>query len=394
MNETAVEKVTRAGGAGASSPKSPQRDPVTWPVIAPQVSRETATAAEKSVLHGSRIGPWEWCLTGRGGQYLAGLAETAAGWTGYCECPAFVKAEKEAPGKPIPPCVHLVWIKAHRTAAEGSESSGAAERPPAAAPAPAGEEVVVVTQEVSPAPEVQAAEDRPERPTPVVTAVREVAGAPSAAPRAQVPVPVSEELTPDDVYARVVAVQGLMRKVMRDGEHYGTIPGCGPKPTLLKPGAEKLVMMFRLAPRYSVRLRDLGHGHREYEVVTEMYHAPSGMFLGAGLGSATTLESKWRWKWEDTGQPVPGPYWKSRDSSLLGGPDCAAKKNRDGKWTIHRKVETAPADYYNTALKLAKKRSLVDATLTVTAASDIFTQDIEEIVEATVEEPPVPEAGS
>ena len=37
-----------------------------------------------------------------------------------------------------------------------------------------------------------------------------------------------------------------------------------------------------------------------------------------------------------------------------------------------------PADYYNTALKMAKKRALVDACLTVTAASDIFSQDLEE----------------
>ncbi|WP_418719751.1 hypothetical protein [Bilophila wadsworthia] len=37
-----------------------------------------------------------------------------------------------------------------------------------------------------------------------------------------------------------------------------------------------------------------------------------------------------------------------------------------------------PADYYNTCLKMAKKRALVDAVLTCTAASDIFTQDIED----------------
>jgi hypothetical protein len=37
-----------------------------------------------------------------------------------------------------------------------------------------------------------------------------------------------------------------------------------------------------------------------------------------------------------------------------------------------------PADYFNTCLKMAKKRALVDAVLTSTAASDIFTQDIEE----------------
>ena len=40
-----------------------------------------------------------------------------------------------------------------------------------------------------------------------------------------------------------------------------------------------------------------------------------------------------------------------------------------------------PADYYNTVLKMAKKRAHVDAVLTATAASDIFTQDIEDMPE-------------
>ena len=38
-----------------------------------------------------------------------------------------------------------------------------------------------------------------------------------------------------------------------------------------------------------------------------------------------------------------------------------------------------PADYYNTALKMAKKRAHVDAILTATAASDCFTQDVEDM---------------
>ncbi len=45
-----------------------------------------------------------------------------------------------------------------------------------------------------------------------------------------------------------------------------------------------------------------------------------------------------------------------------------------------RKLENDnPADDYNTVLKMAKKRALVDAVLTATAASDIFTQDLEDI---------------
>ena len=36
------------------------------------------------------------------------------------------------------------------------------------------------------------------------------------------------------------------------------------------------------------------------------------------------------------------------------------------------------ADIYNTCLKMSKKRSVIDAVLTATGASAIFTQDIEE----------------
>ena len=61
-------------------------------------------------------------------------------------------------------------------------------------------------------------------------------------------------------------------------------------------------------------------------------------------------------------------------------------KKVDGDWFITEgggaKVEhDNPADYYNTCLKMSKKRGVVDAILTVTAASDIFTQDIEDMPE-------------
>ena len=67
-------------------------------------------------------------------------------------------------------------------------------------------------------------------------------------------VPVQEPQLPaplptQAVIQHVAAIQDIMRKVMKDGEHYGKIPGCGDKPTLLKPGAEKLAMTFRLCPR-------------------------------------------------------------------------------------------------------------------------------------------------
>lgn len=187
-------------------------------------------------------------------------------------------------------------------------------------------------------------------------------------------------LTVAQVLEQVNLVQQVMRNTMKEGEHFGKIPGCGDKPTLLQPGAQKLLLTFRFNPDYSVETVDMGGGHREYRVICRLTNA-AGVFIGSGVGSATTLESKWRYRSEATGKDVPQEYWQSRDQSLLGGNSYTARKTA-GAWKIYHKVEhDNPADYYNTCLKMAKKRALVDATLTRTAASDIFTQDVEEIAE-------------
>ena len=44
------------------------------------------------------------------------------------------------------------------------------------------------------------------------------------------------ELDVDDVIHQVQKIQRVMEAVMKEGEHYGVIPGID-KPTLLKPGA-------------------------------------------------------------------------------------------------------------------------------------------------------------
>ena len=49
-------------------------------------------------------------------------------------------------------------------------------------------------------------------------------------------------------------------------------------------------------------------------------------------------------------------------------------------------VRTEPEDADNTILKMAKKRALIDAVLTVTAASDIFAQDVEDLPDPSMAE--------
>jgi hypothetical protein len=206
--------------------------------------------------------------------------------------------------------------------------------------------------------------------------------------------PESFELSVTDVENQVVKIQNLMKSIMHKDEHYGVIPGTK-KPSLYKAGAEKLCFAFRLVPKFEIQRTELPSGHREYEVICSLYHQGTGAFIGQGVGLASSMESKYRYRndyeEENTGKPVPKKYWDLKKDEkydeakkLLGGSGFGPKKI-DGIWVIvkrdnsDRKVENPDiADTYNTILKMAKKRAHVDATITACAASDIFTQDMED----------------
>ena len=163
----------------------------------------------------------------------------------------------------------------------------------------------------------------------------------------------------NEVLAVVARVGAIMRQVMQKGVHYGTVPGCGDKLCLLKPGAEKLSMTFRLLPRYDIRMDALGDGHREYSVTCTL-EGPDGGFRGQGIGSCSTLEKKYRYR----------------------------KQGND------RVENTDIADVYNTVLKMAKKRAHTDAIITATSCGDIFTQDILEEDDDAPAKPPLTQPAS
>jgi hypothetical protein len=192
-------------------------------------------------------------------------------------------------------------------------------------------------------------------------------------------------ITPANLVAQMRLVDHIKKAVMVENVHYGKIPGCGPKPTLFKPGAEKLLFVFRMRvipEEDDIRVEDHGDGHRTYTVIVPVYN-DQGEKIGSGVGVCSTLETKYRFRNENTGAPVPQKYWTARDQDLLGGPTFFPRKvSSDGgkqAWVIFQQVEHPnPADYWNTCAKMGKKRALVDAALTTTASSDQFTQDVEE----------------
>lgn len=167
--------------------------------------------------------------------------------------------------------------------------------------------------------------------------------------------------------AEVMAVQeetrALIESALKVDRDYGVIPGTK-KPTLLKPGAERINAAFACVAAYEIVEREVDHdrvnqytkrswvwGQRKgekiwteeageskglyrYVVLCRLIHRESGVEIGQGVGSCSTMESKY----------------------------------------IDR-----PRDVENTVLKMAKKRAYVDATLTTFGLSDQFTQDVEDM---------------
>lgn len=173
-----------------------------------------------------------------------------------------------------------------------------------------------------------------------------------------------------DIRAQVNLIQEVMSAVMKDKEHYGKIPGCGDKPALFKAGAEKLMATFRIAADPEVE--DLSTPDEAHYRVRVKGISASGQLLGAGVGEASSGEDKWKWRSAVCDQEfIETPEDRRRAKWKKGG---------DGAYQV-KQVRTQAADVANTVLKMAKKRALVDMVLTVTAASDIFAQDIEELPE-------------
>lgn len=180
----------------------------------------------------------------------------------------------------------------------------------------------------------------------------------------------SRSLTAADVRAQVNLMQDVMQEVMQEGVHYGKVPGTNSK-SLWKAGAEKLMATFRLAGDPEVE--SLGsEGEVHYRVKVKLCTA-SGAFVGAGIGECSSQEDKYAWR----AAVSPKEFEATPENRRR------IKYKRDGEV---KQVRTNPADVANTILKMAKKRAQVDAVITCTAASDIFTQDIEDLPEEVVAE--------
>ena len=147
------------------------------------------------------------------------------------------------------------------------------------------------------------------------------------------------EMSVAEVKAQVTKVQELMRDLMQEGTHYGkSFPG-DDKKNLLKPGADKLMFMFRLRADFVQDIKELPNGHREAVTRCQVFHIESGKKIAEGVGSASTMESKYRWRNEGRKCPKCGKETIIAGKKEYGGGwICFAKKGGCGAkfWTLPR----------------------------------------------------------
>lgn len=180
----------------------------------------------------------------------------------------------------------------------------------------------------------------------------------------------------DDMKNIMDLTQQFFKKVMIEGQDYGVIPGTD-KPTLYKSGAEKLNELYG----YAVILKDVSeeknyeNGFYRARVSVQLVHKKTGVVIAEGVGEANVYESRYRFRWVYDNEVPQGI-----DKSTLKSKEFESKKT--GKsYSKYRLENENFFDLWNTVLKMAKKRGLVDATLSATRSSGIFTQDIEDMQE-------------
>ena len=134
---------------------------------------------------------------------------------------------------------------------------------------------------------------------------------------------------------RVQQLQQFVTEFMKPGVDFGMAPGTD-KPTLLKPGAEKLCEIYGFSKIVEIvtQKEDWELPLFAYIVKVRLVNKRTGFPEAEGVGAANSREKK---------------YSKQDAFSIQ-----------------------------NTLLKMAKKRALVDAVLSATRSSGMFTQDIED----------------
>jgi len=246
------------------------------------------------------------------------------------------------------------------------------------------------------------------------------------------------DISPDAARLGLNAIrrfQAVVREVLTPGTDFGTIPGCGDKPTLLKPGAEKIAKLLKCYDHYEFieKIEDWDKPLFHYLVRCTLSDMATETKVSSGIGESNSYESKHRYRWIPEEQLPPGvdkvttkkrggkqtlfefefalkkrdtagqygkpeTYWAKFDAAIQNKTARSVmRKTRKGDEYAGTEVDTDTTlyqlpnpdifDQVNTLVKMAKKRALVDATLSAGRLSELFTQDLEDLTDEPIATP-------
>jgi hypothetical protein len=153
-----------------------------------------------------------------------------------------------------------------------------------------------------------------------------------------------------------IQLKEFTQSIMEKDVDFGVIPGTGNKSTLLKPGAEKLNLIFGYRTKLECTHKelDISTGYISYTYKCSVLDR-NEIIKAEGEGVCSTLEKK---------------YAKTNvyENGIKASVDT----------TVEEKL-----DKQNTILKMAQKRAYIAATLNATGTSQWFTQDLEDFATTT-----------
>lgn len=193
------------------------------------------------------------------------------------------------------------------------------------------------------------------------------------------------------------AVEEVIEKVLKEGEHYGVLPGTGdrkdakgkplpPKKMLFQPGAEVLAQVFRFRPEFEEMTVVEEPLFLFYKIRCRLYSAATGELVGEAIGSCNTREDRYVKQTSERlcpscgkaaiikGQEKYGGGWVCWDKK--GG--CGAKYGDDDKKLIDQSGALSTEKVWglhHTVLSMAQKRPFVAAVRHATGTSDVFTDE-------------------
>lgn len=214
------------------------------------------------------------------------------------------------------------------------------------------------------------------------------------------------------------------KDILKESLDYGVIPGTN-KPSLYKPGAEKLRFVYGLGAEFECidKTTDLVTPYVDYTYKCTI-RSKSGQVLAQCEGNCNSMEPKFGFLWvqlsdvpegvdisklktktsgralfefdfalnkkETTGQyGKPQDYWdyfaKAISENRAKRVTKPTKRGEAQGWeindtvTVYRIPNPDVVGLKNTIMKMAQKRAFVGAVLVATGASEFFTQDVEDM---------------